>query len=314
MRRTALIAPLLVAAAVLAGCSSAAPSRPAAVSVSGRFGAAPSVRIPAAKAASALTVRTLVRGAGPVLASSDVFISNYAVYVWSGTAHHLAASTFSTHSPQPLLAAQLLPGLRKALVGQKMGSRVLAVIPPAEGYGKAGNPQAGIKGTDTLVFVVDMLTKVPHSASGKQVSTGGGSLPTVTPQGSSAPRIAIPAGSPPSSLVTKTLIKGSGPAIVKGDTVIAQYVGEIWRTRKVFDSSWSRAPFTFRIGSSPSQVITGWDRGLLGDPVGSRVLLVIPPKDGYGKSGQPQAGIKGNDTLVFVVDLVGAVGPGQPVR
>jgi len=34
---------------------------------------------------------------------------------------------------------------------------VLLVIPPAEGYGTSGNSQAGISGTDTLVFVVDIL-------------------------------------------------------------------------------------------------------------------------------------------------------------
>jgi peptidylprolyl isomerase len=31
------------------------------------------------------------------------------------------------------------------------------VVPPADGYGKSGSSSAGIKGTDTLVFVVDIL-------------------------------------------------------------------------------------------------------------------------------------------------------------
>ena len=35
------------------------------------------------------------------------------------------------------------------------------------------------------------------------------------------------------------------------------------------------------------------------------MVLAIPPKEGYGKKGQPQAGIKGTDTLYFVVDIVG---------
>ena len=61
-----------------------------------------------------------------------------------------------------------------------MGSRVLAVIPPAEGYGKSGNSQAGVTANDTLVFVVDMIKEFPNnaSASGSKVSSGGGSLPT----------------------------------------------------------------------------------------------------------------------------------------
>ena len=311
LRRTALIVPLLVVA-VLAGCSSGSTAAPQ-VTVSGGFGAAPSVHIPASKAGSALTVKTLVHGTGSALTKSDAFISNYVVYIWSGTSHRLVQSTFSLHKPQPLLAGQLLPGLRQALIGQKTGSRVLAVIPPADGYGKSGNPQAGVKGTDTLVFVIDVVRKIPPSATGKQVSNGGGGLPTVTATGATtAPRITIPAAKPPASLAARTLIQGSGPRLVKGDTVIAQYVGEIWATHKVFDSSWSRGqPFIFQIGSTPSQVIPGWDKGLIGQRVGSRVLLVIPPADGYGKNGQAQAGIKGTDTLVFVVDLVDALGPGQ---
>jgi len=58
---------------------------------------------------------------------------------------------------QPVGKGQLVPGFDKGIVGQTVGSRVLLVLPPAEGYGKAGNTQAGIKGTDTIVFVVDIL-------------------------------------------------------------------------------------------------------------------------------------------------------------
>jgi peptidylprolyl isomerase len=188
---------------------------------------------------------------------------------------------------------------------------VLAVIPPAQGYGKSGNSQAGVTANDTLVFVVDMIKEFPDtaSASGSNVSSGGGSLPSVTAKSGAAPTITIPkSAKAPSKLVAKTLIKGTGPAVAAGQTVITQYVGEIYRTGKVFDSSWSRgAPFGFTIGATPSQVISGWDKGLIGQTVGSRVMLVVPPADGYGKTGSSQAGIKGTDTLVFVVDILGAV-------
>ena len=56
-------------------------------------------------------------------------------------------------------------------------------------------------------------------------------------------------------------------------------------------------------------MITGWDTGLAGQTVGSRVMLVIPPKDGYGSNGASQAGITGTDTLVFVVDIIDAFKP-----
>jgi FKBP-type peptidyl-prolyl cis-trans isomerase len=312
MRRiaAALFLPLIVTAA-LAGCGSSSASPPASpnssVSASGSFGQTPSVKIPSKTAGGNLVVKTEVQGSGTPLASTDAFLGNYVVYIWSGSTHKLALSTY-TATPQ-VLSGKLLPGLQTALDGKKMGSRVLAVLPPKYGYGAAGNSQVGVKGTDTLVFVVDMIRAYAGtaSASGSHVSDGGGTLPSVAAKANSAPTVTIPKSAPPSSLVVKTLIKGSGPPVAKGQEVVTQYVGLNYRTRSVFDSSWSRgAPFGFQIGATPAQIIPGWDKGLLGIPVGSRVLLVIPPKDGYGSAGQAQAGIKGTDTLVFVVDILDA--------
>ena len=318
MRRIAalLLLPLL-AAGVLAGCGGGSPASTGtgSVTVSGAFGQTPVIKIPAAEAGHALAVKTLIQGTGPVLHTTDTFLSNYAIYLWSGTAHRLVQSTFgSTAHPgsgPQLLSGQLLPGLEKALVGQKMGSRVLAVIPPKDGFGSRGNPQVGIKGTDTLVFVVDLIKNFAGNASatGTPVSDGGKGLPTVTAVTGSAPTIKMPASTPPTTLVTKTLLQGNGPVVIKGQTVVVQYVGATWATGKVFDASWNRSqPFGFTIDATPSKVIPGWDQGLIGQRVGSRVMLVIPPAEGYGKTGNPQAGIKGTDTLVFVVDILGAFG------
>jgi peptidylprolyl isomerase len=312
MRRVAaaLSVPLIATAAALAGCgsSSSPPASPnETVSATGTFGKTPTVKIPAQKAGGNLYVKTEVKGSGPALTSKDAFLGNYVVYIWSGKTHKLALSTY-TATPQ-VLSGKLLPGLTAALEGKKMGSRVLAVLPPKYGYGASGNSQVGITGSDTLVFVVDMLKEYAGTASaaGSQVSSGGGALPTVSAKTGTAPAVKIPTSNPPSKLVVKTLIKGSGPPVAKGQEVVTQYVGLNWRTRTVFDSSWSRgAPFGFEIGASPAQIIPGWDSGLVGVPVGSRVMLVIPPKDGYGSAGQSSVGIKGTDTLVFVVDVLDA--------
>ena len=314
MRRFAvtLIFPLL-AIGLLAGCggspaqSAAAP----AVAVSGAFGKAPTITIPAQKPASSLTVKTLIHGTGPALATTDAFVVNYTVDIWNGKSHRLAYSSFAPPKPTLFASQTLLPGLKKALVGQKIGSRVLAVIPPKDGFGTSGQPQSGIKGTDTLVFVVDLIKNFAAnaSASGQQVSSGGGALPKVTATAGAAPKIKVPSAKPPARLATKVLVKGTGPAIKANQTVVVQYVGAIWRTGKVFDASWKRAqPFGFTIAANPSQAIPGWNTGLLGQTVGSRVMLVIPPADGFGKSGNSQVGIKGTDTLVFVVDILGAFG------
>jgi FKBP-type peptidyl-prolyl cis-trans isomerase len=315
MRRIAVLTALpLLAVGVLAGCggSSSNSSSAPAVTVSGSFGKAPDVTIPAQKAGAKLTVKTLVHGNGQAFSKTDAFVGNYAIYLWSGTSHKLLQSTFKAGGKPTLFSGSLLPGLETALIGQKMGSRVLAVIPPKEGFGTSGDAQAGIKGTDTLVFVVDMIKDFSGTAAaaGQQVSSGGGSLPAVTAAAAgTAPTIKMPNGNPPKNLTIKVLIKGTGPAVAAGDTVVVQYTGAIWRNGYVFDSSWKRSqPFGFTIGASPSQVIAGWDKGLVGQTVGSRVMLIIPPADGYGKTGSPQAHIKGTDTLVFVVDILGAFG------
>ena len=192
----------------------------------------------------------------------------------------------------------MLPTLEDALVGQKIGSRVLAVIPPADGLGTNG-AQEGIGANDTLVFVVDMtstfsLTSVP----GTPTSDGGGALPTVTEPaaGSTAgPTITIDtAATPPATLQVDTLIKGTGPVVQKGDDIAVQYTGYIWRTGKSFQSSWTDGQGAYSTEIGEGQTIPGWDTGLVGQTVGSQVLLSIPPADGYGSRRQLPGGHQGH--------------------
>jgi FKBP-type peptidyl-prolyl cis-trans isomerase len=312
MRRisAALLVPVLAALA-LAGCGSsksAASDPNATVHVSGSFGKAPNVTIPAQKASTKLAISTPIQGTGAVLASGDDVLANLAIYVWSGKTHKLLDSTF-TSIPQILPAQVGLKGLATAVKGKKVGTRILAVVPPKFGYGTTGNTQLGVKGTDTTVWVIDLIKTFSPTAgaTGQHVSDGGGSLPTVKATTGTAPVVTIPKTAPSKKLVVKTLIKGSGPKLIAGQTVVAQYVAVNYRTKKVFNTTWPSSasagtPFSFTLGGT--SVIPGFIKGLTGVPVGSRVMLVIPPAEGYGKTGQSSAGIKGTDTLVFVVDIL----------
>lgn len=110
-------------------------------------------------------------------------------------------------------------------------------------------------------------------------------------------------GAAPQGLRTVELVEGDGPVVRKGDTVTVNYHGLIWGTDKVFDSSFERhQPASFGIGVG--QVIRGWDQSVPGHNVGSRLVVSIPPEYGYGSRGVPQAGIGGDDTLVFVIDII----------
>lgn len=124
---------------------------------------------------------------------------------------------------------------------------------------------------------------------------------TVSADTQAAPEVEIPDGDPPQDLVVETVVEGDGEPVESGDLLLADYTGLLWDGGEEFDSSWSRGePAAFGIGVG--QVISGWDQGLVGQSVGSRVLLVIPPDLGYGEEGSP-GGIPGGATLVFVVDI-----------
>jgi peptidylprolyl isomerase len=137
--------------------------------------------------------------------------------------------------------------------------------------------------------------KPEFGAAGVKVTSDFGQKPTITHRD----------GEPDKTLVTEVLKEGDGPEVKKGELLTANYLGQIWRDGKVFDNSYDRgAPSSFPIGVGG--VISGWDEGLVGKKIGSRVLLSIPSDKGYKSTGNEQAGIKGDDTLIFVVDLVGA--------
>src|SRR5262245_16325739 len=118
------------------------------------------------------------------------------------------------------------------------------------------------------------------------------------------PHVYVPAGeAPPAELVIEDIEVGDGAEAQAGQSVEVHYSGKAWSTRQLFDSSWDRNDtFTFQLGAG--QVIGGWDQGVAGMKVGGRRRLVIPPALGYGKRGVG-AVIKPNETLVFVVDLLG---------
>ena len=121
---------------------------------------------------------------------------------------------------------------------------------------------------------------------------------------SEKPHVYVPAGeAPPAELVIEDIEVGEGEEAKAGHNVEVHYAGNAWSTRQQFDASWDRGDtFTFRLGAG--QVIGGWDQGVVGMKIGGRRRLVIPPGLGYGSRGAGGV-IKPNETLVFVVDLIG---------
>ena len=128
-------------------------------------------------------------------------------------------------------------------------------------------------------------------------------LPEVSGSFGENPTLTFPESAAPGGLHVSVLKEGTGPTVQSGREIEVNYHGQVWGGG-IFDSSFQRgAPTSFPIGVG--MVIKGWDQGIVGKNVGSRLLISIPPEKGYGTNGNPRAGIAGTDTLVFVVDIVG---------
>ncbi|HUR72682.1 MAG TPA: FKBP-type peptidyl-prolyl cis-trans isomerase [Sporichthya sp.] len=267
----------------------------------------------------ATQIQVLHEGTGRKVGKDDVVVTDVKGQVWDKGGVALPAFVNSFKTGQLLIRplSTVVPAWEKALPGVKVGSRVLLVAPAADGFGDQGNPGVGILPGDSLMFVIDVLDSVaPGTAAGGKVLSPASDpkLPTVT--AGKAPKVNVPRGvDPPAGLVEQLLQQGAGAKVQAGQTILAEYVGVLWRNGKVFDSSWDagRHPFAARIATTDpktgeSGVIKGWVQALTGKKVGSRLLLVVPPELGYGKGGNSDAGITGTDTLVFVIDILGVYG------
>lgn len=245
----------------------------------------------------------LKEGSGPASTDKNVAVVDYTLV--NATSGKVLDESYSTAAGGFNIGDEsLLTGLRKALTGVKKGDRVVVAIPPADAFGAQGNAQAGIGPTDTLIFAFDVESLVTPlaKAEGSTVAPKKG-LPEVTWNDGKDASFVMPKSDPPAKLVIQPLIEGKGATVKKGQTAVVTYTGALWRDGTVFDSSFKHSgTFSFPVGAG--KVIAGWDKGVDGQKVGSRLLLVVPPDEGYGSTGSGD--IKGDDTIVFVVDILAA--------
>ncbi len=161
MRRF-LVAMVLLAAASAAGCGNGnSPPPPAVPAVTGTFGTDPVITMPNGTPPGQLVVRTLIQGHGPVVRPHDYVLFNVQGKVWAGNRE--VVDSYTNHAPQGLPLRSAIAAWR-SLAGQRTGSRVLMVVPPKDAFGPKGDPQANIMGSDTLVFVFDVLSRLQETA------------------------------------------------------------------------------------------------------------------------------------------------------
>lgn len=126
--------------------------------VNAEFGGAPDIEFEETAAPTGLRSVELVEGDGPLVRTGDTVTVNYHGVVWGGTKPF--DSSFDRHQPASfgIGVGQVIKGWDQTVVGHNVGSRLVVSIPPEYGYGSRGVPQAGIGGSDTLVFVIDIIS------------------------------------------------------------------------------------------------------------------------------------------------------------
>ncbi len=292
------------------------------VSVTGKTDSEPQVTVDAPFTIDETTVQVVDEGDGQAVGVGDQVTAQYVVI--NGTTGKTLESSWQTGQPVPLEmdAQRLLPGLYAGIIDQSVGSRLAIGLSSDDAFGPQGNPQLGIKPDTPLVFVTDLLERTPAPepppepasdplamAEGKE-QTAPADLPSVEVDGKGVPQKFSAGGKVPKDikdLVVEPVIVGDGPKVEAGQTVTVHYLGQLYPDGKIFDQSWERGEtFDFQLGEGG--VIPGWDEGLEGQTVGSRVVLAIPSDLAYGPQGSPPT-IPADADLMFVVDILGANGP-----
>lgn len=240
--------------------------------VTGDFGEKPALAFPDAEPSATLQASVLSPGSGAVVEPGDLLVADYLGQVWDGAVFD---SSFDRGSPSAfeIGTGNVIAGWDAGLAGQAVGSRVLLTIPPDLGYGAEGNPGAGIEGTDTIVFVVDLLASYGADAAGAADAVPSVDVPVaswVTGDLGAPASVAVPAGTPEPTEVTGTVLAtADGPPVAAGN-VIVHYAATYW-DNSTRESTWEQG--------TPTSVTAGTGGvfdALLGVPVGSRVLVQVP--------------------------------------
>jgi peptidylprolyl isomerase len=267
-----------------------------AVTATGAYGKSPKLTVKSPWAVDKTRTKVLQPSGGPVVKAGQTVEVNY--YGVDGRTGKKFDESFSSGKPVAFSLAQVVPGFSKGLTGQRKGSRVLIAMPGSDGYDSSGgNAGAGINVGDSLIFVVDLVDVQLSAPAGATVTPKAG-LPKVTAAGGKV-SIAVPKSAPPTKLVVQPLIKGTGKKVGASDTITFDYRWQQWSDGKLLEQSYGDKPASYQIAG----LLPGMQQGLVGQTVGSRVLLVIPPALGY-PDGNATPKIAKGETLVMVVDLL----------
>ena len=258
------------------------------LTVSGSPGADPVVRMRTPLKVGETTSAVTVRGTGAPVQVDQLFVIALSLYD--------ARTGKAAVRRQPVAAKTsddtLFPVLDDALVGVRQGSRVVVAVTAADAFAASGVPPEGVRKSDAVVVVADVLavppTSVLDAADGEPV-----------PARSGEPRVVLQDGVPvavdtrglkePDTLQVYLLKAATGPKATVPGIVTLDVLGQKWGSSEPSEDTFFKEPVQYALGTGRSP--GSWDSALEGEHRGSRILIVDP------------GDVRG--TMLWVVDVLG---------
>lgn len=300
-----ILVSVVSAVLLLSACGSSESSASGLDAIKVSKAATPKVTVAKGFTTAKTKTKVIEEGGGEAVKAGDTVKVNYLAV--NGRTGKQFDSSYAAGAPATftLDKASILQGFISALEDQKIGSRVVVAISPKDGFGQ-DRKELELLADDTMVFVFDLVSKVPTEAKGESKDLPS-SLPELKLDGNKQPSKFVATDDTAKKQTKESVhvvIEGDGPVVKADQTLSVQYLGQVYPSGKVFDSSWSRGmPASFQL--TKGQLIDCWTDLLAGQKVGSRVVLVCPSDTAYGDEGR-EPDIKGGDTLVFAIDLLDA--------
>jgi len=275
-----------------------------AVEVSGSGDGEPTVDVRTPFHVGSTASKVLERGDGNAIVDDNQLIVLDITVASGETGESVIATPYSGDLSRVFTLSEWMqgfPGLVSALDCVTEGSRLVVGLAP-EDLAEGAAASIGLGEDESAVAVVDVRKVYLPRADGAEQFTEGHGLPTVVRAPDGRPGIIVPDAAPPSDVTVEVIKRGNGPELTSEDVARAHYTGVVWQTGEVFDTTWDAEPAQVSEQTLPPAVVSA----LEGQTVGSQVLVVVPPGEGFGD--EQQGPIPGGSSLVYVIDLLGIDG------
>ncbi len=245
----------------------------------------PEIEIPAA-APTELVRTVLEEGTGEAAEAGDTVIVDYAgVRSSDGLPFD---NSYDRGEPFPVVLGQgnVIEGWDEGLIGSQAGERLQLDIPSDQAYGETARSNI-ICENENLTFVIDVRAVISAGDPADAPTEPGVEL-------SAAPGV--------DDTVFEDLVEGDGAVLEVGDTAVIRYVNFVGDSGVVIETNWGPDPLQVAYAEN---LLPGLLEGMEGMAVGGRRAITIPPEDGFGEAGNPDAGLPADTDMIFVVELAG---------